>query len=418
MLIRKTQNYSEKKRTEILDPYINMLSFIVNDYLMSEFKGISGKTIEFTDNNLELASIFLDDDNIGILVTGLKETNFNIYDHLTGDLISTTRLSSFDDKINIFGSVITITPKKNILISYWINYEERQIERVVPPDFSDSSNDHRQKQEIYHCNKKGEILWSGRYNFVFQIIMALNDDTIFLRRSGNVILINKGHERAVNFSLGLGKGRNHGLFAYQNKRVGVIPYDNRGFICYSSNEAYLYDYNLKERLLFEIPNNGEITVLEIINSDTVIYGTANTEVVMYNIKEGREIFRTRLLNLPLRVRKIKLLPQNKCLVFMNSYQSINKNNRIMFINLYDEENPTEKAYSTDKYADYIGITSDEDVMFYIQSEESTIIKYNITKKEDTKYKIGANKHVTGLSSFDNIIVKDGILKSKTITIWE
>lgn len=383
MSIRKPQNQIEEKRMKEVDPYINMLSQIVNAYETTEFKGELVKTIKLPKRNIILAAIFLDDDNIATLVHERENINFVIYSRLTYELITTTLICNTSGQC-ISGEMI-ITPKKNLLIKYTVGPVTKHIN---------------------YCSQKGEILWKESYESPINYTI-LNDDTIVLKYFASIRLLNDGKRRIMVFP-------DEDLPDHPSYSCNYLinPYGEKGYIYCSSKTVCIYDDSLERKELPKLRNKN-IIALEVVDSNTIIFGTKDGKIIIYNIKEEKNI------NINLseyrEVTAIKILPQKRCLVFITYLFSYDT---IMILNLNNPENPIEKVYhGVNRWANYIGITSSGDVMFSMKLEQIMAVVYNISTKQDVKYKIGKSNYITSLSSFDGVIIKSEY-KTTQIEIWE
>jgi GR25 family glycosyltransferase involved in LPS biosynthesis len=391
MSIRKPQNYSEEKRVEELSDHLGMLSLIVNSYEATEFKGLPLSTIKTGKNTIVLAALFLEDGNVALLVEE-DDITFNIYHRLTSELISSVKIYSPPKEFGQLKVCATMaaTSMKNILITY----------RLVPLD----------KELICYCDQTGKILWRESHNYSDDIFI-LGDDTVAIRDSGTFKLVNVEGVKVIDFN----DKNTLDIYSinFSTMYYNITPYGKRGFICYALKDVYLYDDNLKEK---KINVDNWIEILEVVDEDTIIYGTDNGILVIHNIKDDTKIYVSNLMSYSLYIKKIKLLPHNRCLVTFHRCYNID-DITVKIVNLKNLENPIEKEYYFGVYINYIGITNSGDLMLSTDNINiTTIIIYNILTKQDTKYKILESLYFVGLSSFDNIITKPG--RGNKLNIWE
>jgi hypothetical protein len=378
-MFRKPQDDSEEKRVKELDIPLGILSLIVNAYDATEFKGKLCNVIKL-EEGVVLATIFLDNDNIAILLE-TSIVKLNIYNRLSGELIKSVDVSPPGAERSSGSRVrMVITNTRNILISCYLSLKTsiKEISRM---------------QVLWFYNQEGELLWYKMDRSYVDAII-LNDNTLFLSKVHGVKLVNRDEEKVLKFKSGK-KNNNPSLLSNT-----IIPHGKRGFICYSQSKIFCYDNNWEEKKVLEVDGLSKITALEIVDKDTIIYGTSDTNLVIYDMREEKEIFMRDLPGNKLKIRGIKLLPHGRCLVVLNPYrQDDERNNTIYILNLKCFS--VEKKYYSDGFTKYIGITSKEQVIFTLSSPY-TVVVYDILKKEDTTHNIG-DHDVFGLSSFDSII---------------
>jgi hypothetical protein len=392
MSIRKPQNYSEEKRVEELDRPLGVLSLMVNAYEATEFKGKLANTIKLEEGEIVLGGMFLDNDNIAILAYKDDGLKLNIHNRLSRDLISSTIVKSDSE-----GSIMTsqnnmaITPNRNILINYQTH---------------DKSAKLGGKFLLY--NQEGVLLWERTHNNIGEIVL-LNDDTILLREKNSVILLYRDDEKVLSSK------KDSNLFGQFHSTI--VPYCRKGFICYTTTQIFLYNDNLEEKKILEIDNELEITALEVVNSDTIIYGTSGRNLVMYDMKEEKEIFNDTLAGDGLRIRKIKLLPHKRCLVILNPNRYAENGNTIRILNIDNPGALLEKEYHSPEYCNYIGISSGGHALFTVGFQSGNlVVVYDILNKKGIKYNIGI-LDVSGFSSFDSIIARSNEV-SDQVSIFE
>lgn len=397
MSLREPENEFEGKVVQELDTPIGFLSKMVNGYSAGEFKGKLANSIPLEDSR-ELETIFLDDDDIVMLVSEGKNINLKFYSRLSGDLMTTSTICSFEEELYVSESNMVITPKRNILIYF-------NVKGLLGG-------------HIYYCNQKGEVLWRKNRKAISDIT-ALNDDAVLLNDPDVLTLINGEDEKTLNFS---GK-KSPGDFLYDSN-YDIVPCGKKGFIYYSSNRVYLYDDNLTERKLFQTNDidetNTRIKTIEVIDADTIVYGTTNSEMVFYNIKEEKRISCLSLGQDGFKVREIKILPNKKYLVIISEHLHLEQDNSVIILDPSLGQDCVQKIYNFGEFVNYLGITSGGDVMIsgQIDEKEGTIvIVHNLSKNDSIEHKIG-NKIVSCLSSFDSIIVRQNLVKPLAVEIWE
>ncbi|HOY90982.1 MAG TPA: hypothetical protein PK891_04645, partial [Bacteroidales bacterium] len=271
MSIRKPQNYSEEKRVKELSDHLGILSLMVNSYEADEFKCLPLSTIKTGKDIIVLAALFLEDGNVALLV---EEDNisFNIYHRLTSELISFVKIYSPPEEISQLEVCATMatTSKKNILITYRLVRSEEEL--------------------IWYCDQTGKILWTESHNYSDNIFI-LGDDTVVIRDSGTFKIVNVEGVKVIDFN----DKNTLDIYSinFSTMYYNITPYGKRGFICYALKDVYLYDDNLKEK---KINVDNWIEILEVVDEDTIIYGTDNGILVIHNIKDGTKIYVSNLMS--------------------------------------------------------------------------------------------------------------------------
>jgi len=366
VVIRLPKTSDEQQRKDLVAEHLHLdaLSCIVGEY-SPDFEGKITNIIKTEAENFK--PMYLDNGGIAALEVFGNKFSLVIYSPIDFSIVKRQHL--FDREL--CGYSMSKTPMGNILVDL---RETVKGKRILTK---------------YYCNQEGDLLCSKSYNIKYFTIFILNNDAIIVRTESEMIIENHDEEIKIDFKTSPYK------FKFDQNAMALIPYGNKGFICYDTSCIYLYDDNLKER---HITTEGYfINNVTLIDENRIIFSTPDYNLVEINLVTGEKI----VIKLDsFNVRYIFSIGNNLCLLIVEYDNSKQK------VKFYDIEKkkilPSRNLFKSCGEIIYIGTMSNGKILLFYHLGNSFLI-YDVLTGENITICIGKSFNNFKISSTDSVL---------------